>query len=66
MLSNVTSCRLNLDEESMSRLLPLAESAEAYWATRKGASMELIIRQERESSVGDPRRFARSIGRIDK
>jgi aryl-alcohol dehydrogenase-like predicted oxidoreductase len=35
VLSNVKSGRLNLDGESMLRLLTLAEPAHSYWATRK-------------------------------
>jgi aryl-alcohol dehydrogenase-like predicted oxidoreductase len=35
VLSNVTSCRLNLDKDSMPRLIALAEPAHAYWAMRK-------------------------------
>jgi aryl-alcohol dehydrogenase-like predicted oxidoreductase len=35
VLSNVRSCRLNVDEETMTRLTVLAEPAESYWATRK-------------------------------
>ena len=34
MLSNLESCRLNLDEEAVIRLSVLAEPAEQYWATR--------------------------------
>jgi aryl-alcohol dehydrogenase-like predicted oxidoreductase len=33
--SNLTSCRLNLDKDSMLRLMALAEPAHFYWATRK-------------------------------
>jgi aryl-alcohol dehydrogenase-like predicted oxidoreductase len=35
VLSNVTSCRLFLDEDSMPRLMALAEPPHTYWATRK-------------------------------
>jgi aryl-alcohol dehydrogenase-like predicted oxidoreductase len=35
VLSNVTSCRLNLDQDSMPQLMALAEPAHSYWATRK-------------------------------
>jgi len=35
VLSNVTSCRLNLDKDCLSRLMALAEPAHSYWATRK-------------------------------
>ena len=34
MLSNLGSCRLNLDEEAITRLSMLNEPAEQYWATR--------------------------------
>jgi aryl-alcohol dehydrogenase-like predicted oxidoreductase len=34
MLSNLESCRLNLDEESIAKLSVLTEPAEQYWATR--------------------------------
>jgi hypothetical protein len=35
VLSNAISCRLNLEKDSMPRLLALAEPANSYWATRK-------------------------------
>jgi aryl-alcohol dehydrogenase-like predicted oxidoreductase len=35
VLSNVRSCQLNLDEETMTRLTALAEPARSYWAIRK-------------------------------
>jgi aryl-alcohol dehydrogenase-like predicted oxidoreductase len=35
VLSNVRSYLLNLDTDAMSRLMPLAEPAQSYWATRK-------------------------------
>jgi aryl-alcohol dehydrogenase-like predicted oxidoreductase len=34
MLSNLEACRLNLDEESITKLLVLTEPTEQYWATR--------------------------------
>ena len=35
VLSNITSDRLNLDQDSIARLTALAEPAHSYWATRK-------------------------------
>ena len=34
MLSNLVSCRLNLDEEAITMLSVLTEPTEQYWATR--------------------------------
>jgi aryl-alcohol dehydrogenase-like predicted oxidoreductase len=34
LLSNLESCRINLDEEAISRLAGLSESTAQYWATR--------------------------------
>jgi len=35
LLANLTSCRLNLDQDSVPRLTALAEPVHSYWTTRK-------------------------------